>query len=56
MQTMLSKINWESLSVDYSNAKPFNHIVIDNFFVNDFAIGSINDCEMILKWILHEFS
>ena len=37
MQTMLSKINWESLSVDYSNAKPFNHIVIDNFFVNDFA-------------------
>ena len=37
MQTMLSKINWESLSVDYSNAKPFKHIVIDNFFVNDFA-------------------
>ena len=56
MQTMLSKINWESFSVDYSNAKPFNHIVIDNFFVNDFAKTISNQFPKYNKklWFEHD--
>lgn len=37
MDSMINVHDWQSLSKDFLNAKPFNHVVIDNFFNEKFA-------------------
>ena len=34
---MINNINWEALSETFTKGKPYNHVVIDNFFKLDFA-------------------
>ena len=35
---LINKINYNNLQKKYLSAKPFNHVVIDNFFKNDLAL------------------
>lgn len=37
MSKIINDIDWEGLSVSFLQGKPFNHIVIDNFFVPEIA-------------------
>lgn len=37
---LINKINYKNLQTKYLSAKPFHHIVIDNFFKDDFALKS----------------
>jgi hypothetical protein len=35
---IINNINFKNLHQNYLSATPYNHIVIDNFFTNDFAL------------------
>jgi hypothetical protein len=43
MEKIVNDQNWFGLSESFLQAKPFNHIVIDNFFVDSFARTIFND-------------
>ena len=34
---ILNKQDWFKISEKFSNSEPFNHVVIDDFFVDDIA-------------------
>jgi hypothetical protein len=38
MEEIINIHNWKKLSKSFLNSKPFNHVVIDNFFNKDFAM------------------
>jgi Rps23 Pro-64 3,4-dihydroxylase Tpa1-like proline 4-hydroxylase len=37
MDSMIRDIDWEELKREFNSAKPFNHVVIDNFFLPEVA-------------------
>jgi Rps23 Pro-64 3,4-dihydroxylase Tpa1-like proline 4-hydroxylase len=39
MKNIINEHDWEELSESFLTAKPFNHVVIDNFFNHDFAMS-----------------
>ena len=39
MKNIINDHNWEELSKSFLNSKPFNYVVIDNFFNEDFAMN-----------------
>jgi Rps23 Pro-64 3,4-dihydroxylase Tpa1-like proline 4-hydroxylase len=43
MEKIVNDQNWFGLSESFLQAKPFNHVVIDNFFVDSFARTIFND-------------
>ena len=38
MEKIINNHNWDELSKQFLQAEPFNHVVIDNFFHEDFAM------------------
>jgi Rps23 Pro-64 3,4-dihydroxylase Tpa1-like proline 4-hydroxylase len=36
---LLNRFDWDTLKSDYLSAKPFNHVVIDNFFKEEVALA-----------------
>jgi Rps23 Pro-64 3,4-dihydroxylase Tpa1-like proline 4-hydroxylase len=40
---IINEQNWEELSKSFLSAKPFNHVVIDNFFVDEVARNIFDD-------------
>jgi Rps23 Pro-64 3,4-dihydroxylase Tpa1-like proline 4-hydroxylase len=43
MEKIVNDQNWFGLSESFLQAKPFNHVVIDNFFLDSFARTIFND-------------
>jgi len=43
MGEIINNQNWFELSKDFKQGKPFNHVVIDNFFKEDIALNIFND-------------
>jgi len=43
VEKIINEKDWASLSQSFLKAKPFNHVVIDNFFVEDFACKIYDD-------------
>ena len=43
MEKIINDHNWSELSKSFLSAKPFNHVVIDNFFKTDVALNIFND-------------
>jgi len=42
-KNLINTQNWLELSKSFFSAKPFNHIVIDNFFEPEVALNIFND-------------
>jgi 2OG-Fe(II) oxygenase superfamily len=40
---MLNDVDWQKIKMDFMAAKPFNHVIIDNFFEADFAAELVKE-------------